>query len=231
MKKGNGDNGLHLPKGKNSSKTIKSYLEQRCISMNVIGYCIDNGLIYESAYGEVVFLGFDENGEVKYASCRSCDDSRNMRDCRGSQKDYSFRIGPGNCDTVHVFESAIDAMSYATLLDKEGKDWFKFDIISLGGVAFGKQKGLLTMPKALKRYLENNLKVNKICLHLDNDESGRTAARTINEGLSKKYDIRLLFPPMGKDYNEYLQMKMRRERENGERRNIESASREAGRTC
>ena len=211
IKKYDSDGEIHIPRGSRTNSKVKLYLERRCISPDVIEWCIDSGLIYESVYGEVVFLGFNEAGEVKYASCRSCDESRNMRDCRGSQKAHSFRLGEGNSDTVHVFESAIDALSYATILDSENKNWTKFDLLSLGGVAFGKQDGLITMPKALENYLDSNTNVRKICLHLDNDEAGRTAARVINDGLGRKYEIRLLFPPAGKDYNEYLQIKKRKE--------------------
>ena len=229
VKKTDAETELHIPNGKRSNGKIRLYLERRGIAQAVIDHCIDAGIIYESVYGEVVFLGFNHDGEVKYASCRSCDESRNMRDCRGSKKDYSFRTGEGVSDTVHVFESAIDALSYATLLYYEAKDWTKFDLLSLGGVAFGKQDGMITMPKALKNYLDSNVNAKRIYLHLDNDEAGRTAARVINDGLGKKYEIRLLFPPMGKDYNEYLQMKVRRERENGERRYFEGDSRKTGR--
>ena len=221
---------LSIPKGKKTFELITQYLEERGIASEVITHCIDNGLIYESVYGEPVFLGFNTDGEVKYASCRSCDDSRNMRDCRGSKKDYSFRLGTGNKETVHVFEGAIDALSYATLLQMEGTSWKSADLLSLDGVAFGKKDGEFMIPKALKNYLDGNKSVKKICLHLDNDDAGRTAARIINESLCKHYDVRLLFPPIGKDYNEYLQIKLGKERNNGERRNIESASSEAGRS-
>ena len=231
IKKADSESEIHVPRGSRTNDKIKQYLECRGISANVIEQCIDSGLIYESVYGEVVFLGFNEDGEVKYASCRSCDDSRNMRDCRGSQKNYSFRIGEGKSDTVHVFESAIDALSYATLLEHENKEWSRFDLLSLGGVAFGKQDGQVSLPKALKNYLGNNKNTRRICLHLDNDEAGRVAARVINDGLGRQYEIRLLFPPVGKDYNEYLQLKIRKERENGERRNVESNTRETGTDC
>lgn len=229
IKKADPESEIHVPRGSRSNSKMKLYLERRGISDKVVKQCIDSGLIYESVYGEVVFLGFNEDGEVKYASCRSCDDSRNMRDCRGSKKAYSFRTGEGKSDTVHVFESAIDALSYATLLESEGKDWNRFDLLSLGGVAFGKQDGQVTMPKALKNYLDSNTNAKRIYLHLDNDEAGRTAARIINDGMGRKYEIRLLFPPMGKDYNEYLQLKIRKERENGERRKTERNSCETGR--
>ena len=228
--KGESSKEIYIPKGRKNFKTIKTYLERRGLSDSVIDFCIDNGLIYESVYGEVVFLGFNKDGEVKYASCRSCDDSRNMRNCRGSQKEFSFRLGSGDSDTVHVFESAIDALSYATLLQKEEKSWARFDLLSLDGVAFGKQDGHITMPKALQNYLEGNKNAKRICLHLDNDEAGRTAARVINDGLGRQYEIRLLFPPIGKDYNEYLQIKVRKERDYGEGRNSEGDSRETGRT-
>ena len=228
--KGDDKQELRIPKGRRTFKVITPYLEDRGISIEIINHCIDKGIIYESVYGEVVFLGFNADGEVKYASCRSCDESRNMRDCRGSKKEFAFRLGAGDKDTVHVFESAIDVLSYATLLQKDDYEWEMKDLLSLDGVAFGRQDGKNSIPKALKHYLDKNKNVKKVCLHLDNDEAGRRAARIINEVLGAHYDVRLLFPPIGKDYNEYLQIKLRKEKNNGERRNIESASCEAGRS-
>jgi len=217
-------NRVLLPRASKTNDNVKAYLLSRCISEEVIDFCLDQGLIYESAnMGDVVFLGYDSNGEVKYASYRACNDSRNMGDCKGSNKDYSFRIGKGTGDTLHVFEGAIDLLSYATLIMSDDNDWTRFNLLSLDGVGLMKRNGQINLPKALNNYLTYHENIKRICLHLDNDEAGREAAFYIYDSLYKDYEIRLLFPPCGKDYNECLQMKIKKgEIKNGEYGNSES---------
>lgn len=43
---------------------------------------------------------------------------KNMGDCSGSKKDYSFQLGGGNGDEVHLFECAI----FATLEKMKAKN-------------------------------------------------------------------------------------------------------------
>ena len=216
---------LILPRASKTSDNVKAYLMDRGISEEVIDYCLDQGLIYESAnMGSAVFLGYDSNGEIKYASYRACNDSRNMGDCRGSNKDYSFRLGKGTGDTLHVFEGAIDLLSYATLIMNEDNDWTRFNMLSLDGVSVMRKNGQINIPKALNHYLNHHDNIKKICLHLDNDEAGRESAFYIYDALCRSFDIRLLFPPRGKDYNEYLQIKKQKgEVENGQDGNTEGS--------
>lgn len=200
-----------LPKAKKDANNVKEYLLGRGIAEDVIDYCLEQGLLYESAYqGNAVFLGYDSDGEIKYASYRACDNSRNMGDCKGSKKDYSFRLGKGTGDTVHVFEGAIDLLSYATMIKNDDNDWTKFNLLSLDGVGIMKRNGEINIPKALNHYLTTHDNICRICLHLDNDDAGRKAAFHINEALCRDFDIRLLFPPFGKDYNECLQIKLKK---------------------
>ena len=63
-----------------------------------------------------------------------------MGDCTGSKKQYSFRLTAENTGEVHLFECAIDLLSYATLMKLEGKDWRQFNLVSLAGVYSPKQK-------------------------------------------------------------------------------------------
>lgn len=217
--------GVVLPKAKQKADKVKAYLMSRGISEEVIDYCLKKGLIYESAYhGNAVFLGYDSNGEVKYASYRACDNSRNMGDCKGSNKDFSFRIGKGTGNTLHVFEGAIDLLSYVTMIMNEDNDWTRFNLLSLDGVAMMKRNGNVHIPKALNSYLNQHDNIRKICLHLDNDKAGREAANYINSVLDREYEVRLLFPPCGKDYNECLQIKIKKgEIANGQNRKTESS--------
>ena len=53
----------------------------------------------------------------------------------GSDKNYSFSIpAEENCHEVHLFESAIDLLSYATVMKMQGQDWRKEHLLSLAGI-------------------------------------------------------------------------------------------------
>ena len=42
---------------------------------------------------------------------------KNNERCKGSSKEYSFRmLEQKECNSLHIFESSIDLLSYATLL-------------------------------------------------------------------------------------------------------------------
>ena len=57
------------------------------------------------------------------------------RDASGSDKRYSFRLlAREPTDSVHLFEAAIDLLSYATYLKCEGKDYKAENLLSLSGV-------------------------------------------------------------------------------------------------
>lgn len=108
-------------------------------------------------------------------------------------------------DTVHVFESAIDLLSFATLQLYEGGDWKSMSMFSLAGVFAPKRKGVV--PVALGRFLSENPQIKTLRLHLDNDEVGRAAAAGIVEGLNE-YTVIDEPPGSGKDVNEQLQLKV-----------------------
>ena len=53
----------------------------------------------------------------------------------GSDKKYSFKIKSKEESTsLHLFESSIDLLSYATLLNLEDRNWRKENLLSLGGI-------------------------------------------------------------------------------------------------
>ena len=84
---------LLLPEKCASNRVITEYLFGRGIDFEIINYCISNNLIFESLpYHNVVFVGYDEMKEPKYAAYRSTNKRRIMGDCSGSKKDYSFRL-------------------------------------------------------------------------------------------------------------------------------------------
>ena len=160
-------------------------------------------------YHNVVFVGYDEKKEPKYAAYRSTNKRRIMGDCSGSKKDYSFRLGKENLEEVHLFECAIDLLSYATLAKLNGKDWKEMSFVSLSGVySPAKKIEDSKVPIALEKYLGSNPSVRKIRIHFDNDIAGRKAAQTLKTILPDKYEIVDEPPKVGKDFNDFLCMRM-----------------------
>ena len=64
------------------------------------------------------------------------------------------------------------------------------------------------MPLALKRYLSEHPNIRFITLRLDNDATGGRAAKALVSILSDRYEVSVLPPPYGKDYNDYLCMRL-----------------------
>ena len=183
------------------------YLKNRGIDDDIIKYCIDNKLLYqELKTNNVVFIGYDNNHYIKYAGCRSTGIKRIMRDAKGSSKEFSFRLlSNTNKDSIHLFESSIDLLSYATLLKIKGYDWQNQNLIALAGVYQPANRiEQSKVPITVLNFLQNNPNIKQIVLHFDNDRAGRDATKAFIIALDKKYDIYDIPAPYGKDINDYL---------------------------
>lgn len=197
---------LILPDKSASTKKIEEYLFGRGIDCAIIKYSISEGLIFESLpYHNIVFVGYDMEKKPRYAAFRATNSSRIMGDCSGSDKRYSFRIANGKNKELHLFECAIDLLSYATLEKLAGRDWQGNELVSLAGVYMPKQRiEESTMPMALSQFLSVTPSVRKIVLHLDNDAAGRGASKALQTILPKQYEVVDEPPTQGKDYNDFL---------------------------
>ena len=197
---------LLLPEKSPTTDVVFDYLFGRGIDFEIINHCLEQELIIESLpYHNVVFIGYDEGKEPKYAAYRATNQSRIMGDCTGSKKQYSFRLTAENTGEVHLFECAIDLLSYATLMKLEGKDWRQYNLVSLAGVYSPKQKIKDSkVPVTLSRLLEKDKTIRRIVLHLDNDIAGRKATKALQTILSDKYEVVDDPPQYGKDVNDFL---------------------------
>ena len=185
---------------------MAKYLFGRGIDYQLIQECIAEGIIFESAdYHNAVFIGKDESGTPKYAACRGTISSF-KRDASGSDKRYSFRLlAREPCASVHLFEAAIDLLSYATYLKCEGKDYKAENLLSLSGVYQPKKEIKDSkIPVALTTFLKANPQIKTIFLHLDKDRAGRLCTAALKELLQKDYRIVDEPPPVGKDFNDFL---------------------------
>lgn len=198
---------LYLPDKAPNNDRAKSYLISRGIDESIIQECIDNDLIYQqNKSNNVVFLGYDKDKKVRYAMCRGTNESRYMQEVTGSHKAFSFKLESiEESDILHLFESAIDLLSYATLLKLNNKEWYNTHLLSLAGVYQPATKiEDSKLPLALNYYLNQHQNIKKIYLHLDNDRAGRLATLALKEVLPKQYEVIDNPPPSGKDVNDFL---------------------------
>lgn len=202
---------FELPERNEDIIRARRYLRLRGIDDIVIDYCVMHELIYEDKkYHNCIFLGFDD-GTPKYGAVRSTVSDYKI-DLPGSDKRFSFSIpSEADSDTVHLFEAAIDLLSFASLEIKEHRNWRKDNLLSLAGVY--KSDNKQDIPMALRTFLERNPNTENICLHLDNDEIGRIATKQIVSSLSDKYTVIDMPPKSGKDYNDYLQNELQKRKD------------------
>jgi hypothetical protein len=145
-----------------------------------------------------VFVAYDREHRPQNAFLRgtlTVTDKPFKKDIDGSNKSYPFTLYGRPCfDRVYCFESAIDAISHATIIKLNGGDWRDGWRISLGGTSF----------LGLDRFLGERPETREIVSCLDNDTTGeRRSAKLIDEYTAKGYAV-LREAPTEKDYNEDL---------------------------
>ena len=198
-----------LPETAQFPSNAIAYLQKRGISPDVIGRCLELGIIAETKkYQNVMFIDRDENNVARFACVRGTK-SDFKSDVLGSSKMYSFTIPAINPGSRHLFcfESPIDALSHVTLQQRNGWN-FDSHRLALGG----------TSDVALISFLERHPQITRITLHLDNDAAGLFSARKIEAQLGTNHRFKHIHvsvnPPRGaKDYNELLCKTIALERE------------------
>ena len=196
-----------------------AYLMNRGIDRHVIDLCIQAGTLYESKERHnCVFVGKD--GDTPKFACMRGTIGNFKMDVESSDKRHSF-ILPAEVNhisiIVNVFESPIDALSFASMEQENNYTWREENYLSLGGVS----------SKALMHFLDSNPVVTEVRLRLDNDERGIAAMERITTELSSypKYRIMSEPSPIGKDWNDLLQyLKLQDKAENMERYHDKSAA-------
>lgn len=207
-KTGSDTKSFKLPPRHDDPAKVVAYLTGRGIDRDIVDECVKTDALYESrrkGHSNAVFIGRDKGGVPRYAALRGC--GGNFRgEISGSDKRFSFRLGDNPTNTeVHVFEAAIDALSFATIVKMRGRDWKTENLVSLGGVPpVATRPGKESIPVALAQYLADNPDTRMLHLHLDNDEAGLNAAAHISALLSDRYEVRIEPPEVGKDMNDSL---------------------------
>ena len=97
----------------------------------------------------------------------------------------------GGNDRLFVFEAPIDMLSFISM-HKEG--WQKNNYAACCGVS----------DQVLWQMMKDNPNISKVCLCLDNDEAGQSAAKRISDKLFIKGIQHEILVPIHKDWNEDL---------------------------
>ncbi|MDL2253512.1 DUF3991 and toprim domain-containing protein [Ruminococcaceae bacterium OttesenSCG-928-I18] len=197
-----------LPEKNDSDNRMIDYLcGKRGLCREIVEHYRTLGTLHESAqYHSCVFVGRDECGTPRHAAIRATEGDF-KQDVEGSDKRYTFALQAQNgaCTTLYVYESAIDAMSGASLFLLGGQPWKDRHYLSLAGVS----------PLPILQYLTVYPEIRTVVLCMDDDEPGRLAAERIKGLLhlsSLSLDIRIEPPKIGCDYNQYLYMRTARNR-------------------
>ena len=191
--------GLVLPeRNRNNSRLCAYLIKSRCISADIVFFLLRNGFIYEDVRSNVVFLGHDDVGCVRFASVRgTCSDVSFRKDLSGSDKRFSFSLTGTDETKLYVFESPIDLLSAGTLANHllhSSDAWLRGSRLSLAGVS----------DVALMHYVSTHKKVKELHFWLDNDRAGRSASDTLCRKYSELGFITFNHCPRNKDFNDDL---------------------------
>lgn len=187
---------LQLPPRADNPKRLYAYLiKRRKLSASTVHFFINKELIYEEKnHHNIVFLGKDKIGDIKYAAVHGTLEREGQKafrgDVEGNDKNYGVNLCNPMSKTVVVFEAVIDMMSYFEL--QKSRD----NLLALGMVSDG----------PLETFLKENPQIELIVFALDHDEKGMRAMDT----LEKKYEeegyqtSRFYYPNRIKDVNDFL---------------------------
>lgn len=214
-----------LPEKNRVASAAVNYLQGRGIAADIIGRCMGSGTLYESkGHHNCVFVGRDQAGKARYAFLRGTGGTF-KQEISGSDKRYGFCLPAADPASPYlaVAESAIDALSVASLVKRQGGEWEKAHYLSLGG----------TSPRALLQFLHDHPSVNCISLCLDADKAGTLGMAKIHEAVEGdrelKARVKVLVdnPPSAttgcKDYNQLLVKKEAQRRQERKRQDYDIA--------
>lgn len=179
-------------------------IKTRGLSQQIVDHFVrDLKILYEEKeHHNLVFLGKDKDGNVRYATKRGTADIYGKKykgDVAGNDKNYGINIVNEKSTELKVFEANIDLMSYMDL-----KGDFESNKLVLG----------MTADNPLVQFLKEHPYIKTITFCMDNDAAGMLAMFGNEEkiGLLKKYeqqgyktDTDIVPQGIGcKDWNEYL---------------------------
>ena len=189
--------------GINTGESGAPFRNAECIAPATINELLESGQI--RTFQNLVMVGYDKDGVPKYASMRSMNSTCKAVkvDVTGSNKSFPFVIkGKDGCNTVCVFESPVEAMSYHSLCQITDSKRIDCPMISLGGAA---------AMQSLDRYLKCHPEIHNIVVGLNNDslkfghkiDAGLNGTEKIKKEYSRNYNI-IVHKPYLDDWNDVL---------------------------
>lgn len=221
---------LQLPKKyEGRPSQLFAYLcKTRCLDADIVGQLVHEKLIYQDDCNNVVFVGKDESGEIRFCERKMTNTYlANLKDengkkvfppinVKGSDKRYSFNTPcdkekyPLGANTLYVFESPVDLLSHATFryLNEKARAEQAGEKPDINAWKNVNRLSLSSVAStALDSYLERNPNIEKIVFALDYDSTGiKMATKYEKEYAEKGYQTSKIRSNTGKDWNEALQM-------------------------
>ena len=120
--------------------TALNYLMGRGLHPVILDYCVKHRLLYESAGITTPSLWAMTGPEKRATLLSGAPGAASRVRPPGSDKRYAFSISEyPDAEKLHVFESAIDLLSFGTLALMEGHIWNQDHLLSLAGICPAKR--------------------------------------------------------------------------------------------
>jgi len=178
----------------NDRRESKDYLvNERKVHPKIVNWLENKDLIAQDKLGNVVFK-WKQQGEVVGADRQGTTPMKDGRIFKGidrnSHGSAGFSVDIGKPNSIHLFESPIDALSYWSI--KKGK-MQNTRLVSMAGL---KRQ---TMVDEIKRMGKEGYKVKRITFCTDNDKAGREFAEKYQQFFKK--GVSTIELPTYKDWN------------------------------
>lgn len=185
---------LKLPFPANNNKKVYSYLENRCISKEIIDYFIYNKWVYQNRYTDnLVFVSYKSDKPVFVCEKGIIKEQRFMKEYCANDYDYCFYIDHGS-NSLIVTEAIVDMMSIMELVD----DFKSYNYLSINSV---------TKYQAIFEHIKNDPKIKNVLMRVDHDEAGIKLNEKVCSILKEEFPyirISVQYPIKEKDWNDYL---------------------------
>lgn len=184
---------LEIPPKHDNMRRVYAYLcRQREIAKEVLDYFVYRKLVYESSdYHNAVFVGYDSEMKMRHLHKHSTASRGGFKgNAPGSVPEHSFHW-TGADDSLFVFESPIDLLSFITL---HPSGWRNHSYAACCGVS----------DRVLWQSLKEQPYLKQVYICLDSDEPGQRAANQMADNLTARNIQNKILVPNRKDWNEDL---------------------------
>ena len=184
---------LSIPNANPNMRRVYAYLlKARHLDREIVDYFVKNRLLYEDfKHHNAVFVGRDENGEIRHLHMRGTLSGSTFKGNReGSDAQYSFHY-IGSSPRLYCFEAPIDMLSFISLNKDNWKEHSYTSLCSTG-------------MDSVMHLLQTYPNLQEVVMCLDHDPAGIEGNIRIGIHLKQMgYKVRKRVP-QNKDWNEDL---------------------------